>query len=359
MAPTVTAIVPTYNRPELLRQAIASALAQTYDDLVVLVGDNGGSPLNEGVVRSFDDPRVVYVRNADGVSAQRNWLGLIARAETPLVASLHDDDWWEPSYLERTVPLLLEDPTVSIAFADYWCVDEVGERLLEHTEWLSAHSGRDRLRPGRLDADYAEELRLIAVKGAVQPAYAAVLRRQAVLDTDFPDGIAPIYDLWLAYHSLRRGEGFAYVPERLTNYRVWGGSLTAQGYASGQDVVFSRIVAENLDVVPVIDELQAEWARTRFDRARDAMADRSAIVESQREFRLATPYLSGRSLAIAEIAGRARVGWHAVRLARAGARAVRHRLRPEALGASGLPEHAVRPSDTAGGSLVTGSGVDA
>ncbi len=347
MSASVTAIVPTYNRPALLGASIESALSQTHKDLVVLVGDNGGSPLTEGIVRSFDDDRVRYVRHPEALGAQKNWLALAAMADTPFVASLHDDDTWAPTFLEKTVPLLVDDPSVSVAFSDFWCVDDHGDRLVEHTDWLTGHSGRDRLPPGPYEGSYADGLRMVALECAPQTAYASVLRRQAILDTEFPDEISPIYDLWLAYQVFRRGEGFAYVPERLTNYRVWGGSLTARGYGFGQDAVFAQIVEDNPRVMPVVLEIQEEWAKNRFDRARNALGEQSERVAAQRDFRLASPFLSGREYLVAELAGRSRLGWEAIRAARAGVRAVRARG-PQALTAGrGLREDLVRPSSDA------------
>lgn len=347
MSPAVTVIVPTYNRPDLIVASIESALAQTFEDFVVLVGDNGGSPLTEGVVRSFDDPRVRYIRHAESLGAQGNWLELIRLAETPLVASLHDDDTWQPTFLEKTVPPLLEDPTLSIAFVDFHCVDDDGHPLPEHTDWLSRHSGRDVLPAGRFEGDRFDRLRMAVVDNAPQPAYAAVLRRQAVVDTEFPPDIEPIYDLWLDYRVCMRGEGFYYVPERLTNYRVWGGSLTAGGYGLGQDAVFGRIVAENGDAGPLLDEIMAQWADARYARARDAMDDPSRREYSRQQFRLATPGLRGGRWVVAELGGRSALGWDALRAARTGLRAARARFRPGQVTSSGVPETLVRPNERA------------
>src|SRR4051794_35350386 len=111
MASPVTIIVPTYNRPRLLAEAIGSAVAQTSADWLMLVGDNGGSPDNEGVVRSFGDDRIRYVRHPAGLGPQGNWLELARLAETPLIASLHDDDTWMPTFLEKTVPPMIADPS--------------------------------------------------------------------------------------------------------------------------------------------------------------------------------------------------------------------------------------------------------
>ena len=341
---TVGIILPTYNRPDLIRASIESALAQTYEDFVLLIGDNGGSALTEGVVRSYDDPRIRYILREESLGAQGNWLELIRQADTLLVASLHDDDTWQPDFLEKAVPPLLADPTLGMVFTDFVCIDETGRSLPTHTAWLAAHSGRDTLSSGRFRGDSADGLRMVVIANSPQPAYAAVLRRESVLMTEFPSDIAPIYDLWLSYRMLSRGEGFYYIPEPLTNYRVWGGSLTAAGYATGLDSVFHRIVAENRDAGPVLDEIEVAWAHERFGRGRDLLADPSRREESMRDLRLAAPHLTGTSWVLAEVAGRSSLGWDAARLARAGVRGVRRRVRPGALSSSGLREEHVRPN---------------
>lgn len=347
MTATVTAIVPTFNRPDLIGDSIESALAQTYEDLVVLVGDNGGSPETEAVVRAYDDPRVRYVRHERNLGGQGNWLELIRLADTPLVASLHDDDTWEPTYLAKTVPHLLEDPTLGMVFTDFWCVDDEGHRLEEHTEWLCEHSGRDRLPAGRLTGSHDDLLRVLVLWNAPQPAFAAVLRRSSVMDTVFPPEIDPVYDLWTTTRMLARGEGFYYVPERLTNYRVWSGSVTAGGYGTGLDAALGHIVAENPGSAEVVDEINARWAHQRFGRARLAMDDPSQRERSQRDMRAASAYLSGTDKILAEVAGRSTLGWEAVRNLRRAVRAARGRVQPERLSTSGLPERLTRPDSRA------------
>ena len=351
VSPTVTVIVPTYNRPDLLVEALRSAQAQTFDDFVVLVGDNAASPVNERAVRSVDDPRIRYLARPESLGAQGNWLDLIGRATTPLVASLHDDDSWTPAFLEKAVPPLLDDPTLSVCFTDYVNVDEDGRPLTDYTDWLTHHSGRDALPAGRFPGGYSECLRDLVLRSAPQPAYAAVLRRRAVVDTEFPPDIEPIYDMWLNYRICTRGEGFAYVPERLTNYRVWGGSLTARGFAPGQDAVFGRIIGENQGLVEVLEAFEAEWADTRFSRARNLLDDPSQRDVSRREFRLATPHLHGGRWLAAEIAGRSDIGWKAMGLARRATSDLRTRLRPGRLRARGVPDREVvvhdRPAHSA------------
>ena len=231
----VTIVMPTFQRADYVRHAIDSALAQTFDDFVLSIGDNSRTDEIQAVVCSYDDPRIVYHRNAEDIGGQANWLAIIDRAETPLVASLHDDDAWHPDFLAKVVPPMLEHPDVGMAFADFCLMDADGMPLPTLTAELSFRTRRDRLDTGRLDLDRAEGLRLVAVWNAPQPAIAAVIRRESVLRTTFPPDTVPLYDIWISYQMVRRGEAFYFVQERLTDYRWHDKQLTAEGFAGPED----------------------------------------------------------------------------------------------------------------------------
>ena len=114
----ITVILPTFERADYIREAIESALAQTFTDFVLSIGDNSRDDNTEKVVAEYDDPRIRYRRHPRNLGQQGNWLNLIDTAETPLVASLHDDDVWHPDFLEQLVPPMLADPSISMAWAD-------------------------------------------------------------------------------------------------------------------------------------------------------------------------------------------------------------------------------------------------
>ena len=61
MTPKLSIVTPTYNRAELLPQAILSVLGQRYDDFELVVVDDGSDDGTGEVVREFRDPRIVYI----------------------------------------------------------------------------------------------------------------------------------------------------------------------------------------------------------------------------------------------------------------------------------------------------------
>src|SRR6056297_986237 len=91
----VSVIIPTYNRAKTLLRAIDSALAQTIDDLEVVVVDDGSTDNTESVLAAYDDPRVrpVIHETNQGANVARNTGLEHARGE--YVAALEDrsSDW--------------------------------------------------------------------------------------------------------------------------------------------------------------------------------------------------------------------------------------------------------------------------
>src|SRR5690348_8332455 len=88
----VSVLIPSYNRPEFLKSAVRSALAQTYTATEVLIQDNASDFDIETLVSEFKDPRVRYRRNEENLGMALNWRTLALRAKGKYLAFLNDDD---------------------------------------------------------------------------------------------------------------------------------------------------------------------------------------------------------------------------------------------------------------------------
>jgi len=105
IGPTVSVIIPTYRRPDLVLAAVRSALEQTLQDLEVIVVVDGRDPATCAALRGIADARlIVHVpeRHLGNADARNAGVGL---ARASWVAFLDDDDTWLPSKLDRQLSI--------------------------------------------------------------------------------------------------------------------------------------------------------------------------------------------------------------------------------------------------------------
>jgi glycosyltransferase involved in cell wall biosynthesis len=121
--PTVSVIIPTYNRARVLCRSAESVLAQTYRDFELIIVDDGSTDNTEEVVRSYSDPRIRFIRHEKnrGVSVARN-IGIKA-ARGEFIAFNDSDDIWLPQNLELKVKLLDSHPDTALVCSDYYIFD--------------------------------------------------------------------------------------------------------------------------------------------------------------------------------------------------------------------------------------------
>jgi glycosyltransferase involved in cell wall biosynthesis len=104
----VAAVVPTFERPALLRRAVESVLGQTRRPAELVVVDVGGrswsSALDE-LIDSSDIPFLRLVLRAPAHAGRARNAGA-ALASAPVLAFLDDDDVWAPEYLAQAVQVL-------------------------------------------------------------------------------------------------------------------------------------------------------------------------------------------------------------------------------------------------------------
>jgi glycosyltransferase involved in cell wall biosynthesis len=111
--------LPTYNRPELLRQAVASLQAQTHHDLDILISDNASTdPRSMETIKELaaSDPRIRYVRRLQNDGPGANFKSVLDAANTPFFMWASDDDIWDKHFVERCLALLDRHPEAQMAF---------------------------------------------------------------------------------------------------------------------------------------------------------------------------------------------------------------------------------------------------
>jgi glycosyl transferase family 2 len=112
-APTVSVILPTYQRRELVRRAIASVMAQTYRDFELIVVDDGSTDGTREALASVSEKLRYHWQPNRGVAAARNAGLRMARGS--IVAFIDSDDRWLPDHLAAVTEMLARHPQAVLA----------------------------------------------------------------------------------------------------------------------------------------------------------------------------------------------------------------------------------------------------
>ena len=260
MNPLVSILIPTYNRASFLREAIASALAQTYDDIEVLVLDDASPDETPSVVAEFaGDTRLRSIRHPVNLGIAENWRAGIQAMQGDFFCILHDDDTFEPEFVQALLqPLLAEDNRI-LAFCDHWLMDSTGHRLARDSDDCSRRFHRDQLSEG-----VVEDFPRAALVNDSPPIGATLFRRSFIRPEFIHENAKGSIDAWLFYQCVRTGRGAYYLSRRLMNYRTHAGGMSSSMpiYMAEGHLFRYRLILDDPDRTALRGDIMRKLATT-------------------------------------------------------------------------------------------------
>ena len=199
--PTVSVIIPTYNRAHLVGRAIHSVLNQTYQDFELIVVDDGSTDNTEEVVKSFNNERIKYIKHEKnkGGSAARN-TG-IKDSKGEYIAFLDSDDEWLEEKLKKQVEVFQnKDSRVGIVYVNFSIVNEKGESV------------------GKKQGPKGLIFRELLNSNCVGTTSSVVVRRECFKKVGGFDETLPSCQDWDMWLRLARHYEFDFIPEELLKY---------------------------------------------------------------------------------------------------------------------------------------------
>ena len=133
--PIVSVCIPTYNRAPLLAQAIRSVLGQTLQDFELVISDNASTDDTESVVRSFNDPRIRYVRNHTNIGNGPNFNRCLQLASGTYLTIFPDDDIMMPDNIAAKAEVLSKHSRVGLVHSKFHMIDGNGDITRYNTNW--------------------------------------------------------------------------------------------------------------------------------------------------------------------------------------------------------------------------------
>lgn len=127
--PRVTIGLPVYNGQNYLAETMESLLAQTYTDFELVICDNASTDRTEAICREFAarDERVRYHRNETNIGASANYNRVFELGRGAYFKWAAHDDLLAPTYLERCVEVLDNNPDVVLVYPQAKAIDDKGE----------------------------------------------------------------------------------------------------------------------------------------------------------------------------------------------------------------------------------------
>ena len=226
---TVCVGIPTRNRPEYVKEALQSVLNQTYKDIRIIVSDNASEKDSalavERYIDQLNNPLVSYRYQQTDIKEYGQGRYLFQECQEDYFTILHDDDTWEPKFLEVTVRLLEGDPSLDLVTTDQYVMDTEGQRQPQLTEDYGEYQGRTRYREGILPS-ILEPLftyGFFPITGTIFRTDS--LKRSGLVDQDCGGNYPFEFNLFLRLGERNMKAYFA--ATRLVNYRFHRTSLRA------------------------------------------------------------------------------------------------------------------------------------
>jgi glycosyltransferase involved in cell wall biosynthesis len=123
--PQATVLITAYNHPKYLDEAIKSALQQDYDNLEVLVVDDGSTPPLGNIQAKFPSPKLRY-EYTDHKGPPNGLIKGVNLANGEFIAVLDHDDTLTSGSIEKRVNLFRENKELGFVYGDVGCMDSQG-----------------------------------------------------------------------------------------------------------------------------------------------------------------------------------------------------------------------------------------
>ena len=179
--PTVSVVIPTYNRGWILKEAIDSVLSQNCEGFELIVVDDGSTDNTQEILYSYRDKIKGIRQKNKGVSAARN-KGIVSSSGT-YIAFLDSDDLWLPGKLETQLEFFRNNP----------------DALICQTEEIWVRNGR-RVNPGKRHKKVSGFFFEKSLELCIVSPSAVMIRRDLFNTSGLFDETLPAcedYDIWL------------------------------------------------------------------------------------------------------------------------------------------------------------------
>lgn len=229
--PRVSVVIPTYNAAPFLALTLDSVLGQTFEDIEVILWDDGSTDASLQVAESYaaKDARVKVARgNHGGVSAARNGGFALTAKSSEFVTFFDSDDIWEKDALETLVRALEQHPEAPAVHCLCRCIDPEGVQYPhdDHAEKMRDRAAVVGDEVVRIPPTAPTSFGALLIKNYVTTPGTSLVRRSALERVGPYDQTLPVCEDWDLNLRLARLGDFVFIDRILLNWRRHPGSTS-------------------------------------------------------------------------------------------------------------------------------------
>ena len=217
--PKVSVIIPTYNRAQMVCQAIDSVLDQAFDNCEIVVVDDGSTDETEEILHRRYGDRITYLyQDNQGRASARNRGVRVSSGE--YLQFLDSDDWLLPHALEIQANFLDRHPEVDVIYGDGYYCNQNGEPI-------------QRISEERPPTPEEGLLAIMILHNIVVATHSAMVRRRALEELDhsgFDEHLRGTEDADFWLRLAANGAEFAAHDEPVCQYRLHGSNATLRSH---------------------------------------------------------------------------------------------------------------------------------
>ena len=242
--PTLSIVMPVFNREKYVKYSIQSILSQTFSDFEFIIVNDGSNDRTEEIIKGFKDKRIILINNENnkGIVFSRNKGLAITRGK--YIGMFDSDDIAYPNKFEEQINYLDKNPDIAMLGAWVKHIDENG-KLLKSKWKLKAKS---------------EFIPAIMLFRNYFVQSTVVIRKEAIPVNAYSEGykIAEDSKMWFEV-SLKYK--VANIQKYLLDYRVHSGGVT--NMKSDEKIKYSdklfRYIFSYLEIKPTKEELSFHY----------------------------------------------------------------------------------------------------
>lgn len=258
-----TFAICAYKENPFLEEAVRSIIGQSELGQVFICTATPNDYISD-IAKRYELPIII---NTEGNTASSNWNWGYDHAETEYVTIIHQDDYYEPDYLETVINTINEYPSndISILFSDYYEIrnDEVtaDNRLLAIKRAMNYP-----LRWKALNKSVVIKRRVLSLGDPIC-CPSVTLHKSLIGKSPYDRTRVSSYDYYTWIKLANKNGRFVYIPKKLLGHRIYEGSGTTANIASNIRQEEDLAILEGFWPKPIAKFISSVYAQAEKSNA--------------------------------------------------------------------------------------------